>query len=663
MELQEHCYRYYVLSQPTISDAQYDRRYRELETLEQQCPQYVRSDSPTQRVGSKPLEGFATVTHRIPMLSLNNAMNEAELLEFDEQVRRLIAKSGAEASEVEYTVEHKFDGVAVTLSYEQGVIVQAATRGDGNSGEDITSNARTIHAIPLRLRGAVTAAPLLEVRGEILFKKDDFERLNIERVKAGEESFANPRNAASGSLRQLDPRITAARPLTFFSYGVGAVDGISLPPTHHEIMLLLKQGGLSISPFFEVVRGVAELQECYLRAQAARESLPFEVDGVVVKVNSIALQSTLGFRQRSPRWAIAAKFPALEENTKLLDIVVQVGRTGALTPVAILEPVQVGGVVVSRATLHNEDEIERKGLLIGDTVVVRRQGDVIPAVVAVVQSARTGTETRFHFPAACPECQTKVEREPGEAAYRCPNRHCPAKLNQRVLHFAKREAADIDGLGEKLVELLAEHNRIRDISSLYELRHEDLVNLPRMGELSSRNLLAAIEKSKRISLERFIYALGIRHVGERTARTLAEVSLTIEGFLELSEEKLLTVKDIGPETARSIVTFLSDPSERLVIERLIQLGMQVQPAQERAGQDSFGKLSGKTFVITGSLEKLSRKEAENEILSRAGMVTGSVSKKTDYVVVGSDPGSKYEKARELGISILNEDEFLSMLGK
>ncbi len=657
-ELQEHCYRYYVLSQPLISDVEYDRRYRELEALEKEYPQFLRSDSPTQRVGARPLEGFATVVHRVPMLSLNNAMDETEITAFDDQVRRLAAKSGWDSDEMEYTVEHKFDGVAVTLTYERGMLTQAATRGDGSIGEDITSNARTIAAVPLRLRDAFAAAAVVEIRGEVLFRKQDFQLLNEERARAGEDPFANPRNAASGSLRQLDPRITASRPLTFYAYGTGAVDGVPLPETHFEIMQVVRHSGLAISPFFELASGSKALVESYRRAQEQRESLPFEVDGVVIKINRISLQSALGFRQRSPRWAIAAKFPALEENTTLQDIVIQVGRTGVLTPVAILEPVRVGGVIVSRATLHNEDEIERKGLLIGDTVVVRRQGDVIPAVVAVVSSARTGGETPFRFPSSCPECGAAVAREEGESAYRCPNRFCPAKLNQRVLHFAKREAADIEGLGEKLVDLLVDRHLILDLASLYELRLEDLVELPRMGELSSNNLLSAIEKSKRMTLERFIFALGIFHVGERTARAVAEVSLTLEGFLKLSEEQLLAVKDIGPEIARSLVTFLSDPAERGTISRLLRQGVTVLPCQERSSQS----LQGKTFVITGSLEKLSRKEAENEILSRSGAVTSTVSKKTDYVVVGADPGSKYEKALELGVSILNEDEFFQLLG-
>jgi DNA ligase (NAD+) len=664
-ELNEHAYRYYVLSQPTISDAEYDTLFRELQTLERVHPEFIRSDSPTQRVGGKPLEGFATVQHAIPMLSLDNAMNEDELRDFDQQVRRFLAKEGIERDEIEYTVECKFDGVAVSLVYRDGVLDRAATRGDGTTGEDVTSNVRTIKAIPLKLRNHPGLSGVLEVRGEVLFRKKEFEALNEERLARGEESFANPRNAASGSLRQLDPKETAKRPLWFFSYGVGVVE--SEPPLIRnllnspldKVMRAVADLGFAISPGFRTVAGVEALCKAYRQAEEERDSLPFEVDGLVIKVNDPALQQRLGFRQRSPRWAIAAKFKPVEAVTTLEDITVQVGRTGALTPVAVLTPVPVGGVVVSRATLHNQDEIERKGLRIGDRVVIRRQGDVIPAVVAVVTASRTGAERPFIFPSKCPECDSAVERVEGEAVIRCPNPRCPAKLHNRILHYASRDAMDIEGLGDKMVALLLEHGVCAALPEIYDLSAERLQQLPRMGELSSSNLVEAIHASTHRPLDRFIFALGIRHVGSKTALVLARHCGSIERFMELSEDELLTINEVGPETARSVASFLQDDSEKALVHQLLKHGVHPEPI--KIDKTKAQKLAGTTFVLTGTFSSMSRKEAEDKIIQWGGKVSSSVSKKTHYVVAGESPGSKLEAAEKLGVSVISEQALLKIL--
>lgn len=659
--LNEHAYRYYVLSQPTISDAEYDQLFRELQKLEAAHPELVRSDSPTQRVGAKPLKGFATVRHRLPMLSLDNAMNEDELRDFDEQVRRFLAKQGISRETVEYTVEFKFDGVAVSLAYQDGFLLQAATRGDGTTGEDVTLNVRTIRAIPLKLRRDPVPAGLLEVRGEVLFRKKEFDAVNAERVARGEESFANPRNAASGSLRQLNPQETAKRPLWFFAYGIGVVDSADsqlrdLTTNPLDVtMNTIESLGFSISPGFRTVTGAAQLVKAYQEAEAERDALPFEVDGIVVKVNDVGLQERLGFRQRSPRWAIAAKFKPNEAVTRLEDIVIQVGRTGALTPVAVLTPVRVGGVVVSRATLHNQDEIDRKGLLIGDSVVVRRQGDVIPAVVAPITTSRTGKERHFVFPKKCPECDSPVERVPGEAVIRCSNPRCPAKLHNRIVHYASRDAMDIEGLGDKMVALLLEHNLVRDLPSLYTLTREQLQELPRMGELSSKNLVEAIAESKDRPLDRFIFALGIRHVGSKTASVLARYCGTIERFLALTEQELLDIEEIGPETARSLASFLGEESERELVELLLAHG--VSPASVVINKAKAKKLEGKIFVLTGTMSSMDRKQAEEKIAEYGGKVSSSVSKKTNFVVAGENAGSKLDNAKKLGVQILDEAEF------
>ena len=566
-ELNEHNYRYYVISAPIISDSEYDKCFRELEALENQFPQLKKLDSPTQRVGAQLQDGFSQVAHEVPMLSLTNALDEEEISAFHARTLRLFEDAGIK-SEPKYSIEYKFDGVALSCSYLDGALLRAATRGDGQVGEDVTSNVRTIRSIPLALRTAsktsIKVPAKLEIRGEVLILNEDFKKLNKEREERGENLFANARNSASGSLRQLDPKITATRPLTFFAYGLIADDNLGVQ-NHSELMGLVAEMGFKTSPLLKVVSG-SELLSTYAFAKEQRNVLPFEVDGIVIKVNNLSAQDLLGFRQRSPRWAIAAKFPAVEAYTKLLDINIQVGRTGAITPVAILEPVQVAGVVVSRATLHNEDEILRKELKIGDTVIVRRQGDVIPAVVAAVLSRRDGSERPFIFPKNCPECQSELQRGEDEAVYRCLNSSCPAKLLQRILHFSSRTGADIEGLGDKLAELLLKEGIIKSLSDLYRLQVDAIAKLPRLGELSAKNLLAQINKSKSIPLARFIFALGIRHVGERGAFLLAQHFITLDKLRVANIEELLAIHEIGEETANSLVTFFSEESESQLID-------------------------------------------------------------------------------------------------
>lgn len=656
-ELNEHCHRYYVLAQPTISDAAYDRLYRELESLEAEHPELIIPESPTQRVGAAPIAAFETVRHREPMLSLNNAMDADEIREFHEQVVRYLEREHpSEAGEARYTAELKFDGVALSLRYEEGLLVQALTRGDGESGENVLAQIKTVRSIPLRLREEHRGA--IEIRGEVVFPRDAFEKLNEERIAAGEAPFANPRNAASGSLRQLNPAITAKRKLAFFAYGVLGVPSRG----HHDTLRQAQRWGFPVSPFLRTGLSLVDVIAAYRDAQVLRATFPFDIDGIVVKVDSTELQVILGTRQRSPRWAVACKFPPIEEHTTLRDIAVQVGRTGVLTPVAILDPVRVGGVTVSRATLHNIGEIERKGLLIGDTVVVRRQGDVIPAVVAPVVAARTGAEREFSFPAECPVCGAAVVRDKEEAAIRCPNRGCAAQSAARILHYAKREAADIEGLGDKMTALLMEHGLISDISSLYQLSAEQLASLPRMGTVSSRNLIEAIDKSRTIPLARFIFALGIRHVGERTAQALAQHCRDLTTFRAITLDELITIPDIGEGTALTISEFLADPIERELIERLLSFGVTVQPCEVAEGSRE-GKLSGLTFVVTGTLPSFSRTGVEAFIREYGGTVSSSVSKRTSYVVAGSEPGSKLKKAESLGVAVIDEAELRGLVGE
>jgi len=666
--LETYAYAYYVQSAPLVSDAEYDRLLRELQDLENEYPLLIRVDSPTQRVGGAPLAEFVSVPHVRPMVSLANALTSEEITDFIGRVYRLL-----ETEKVEFTTEYKFDGVALALHYRDGVLVQALTRGDGLRGEDVTAQARTIRNIPLRLKKANNKESSndpelqheIEVRGEALFLKSGFEATNAERIRVGEAPFANPRNAASGSLRQLDPRITASRPLRFYVYAVLGVDTLT---RHSEGMAWAKEHGFALyaGGGVDVLNPTMSQDEVMARFNSAaehREELPFDVDGIVIKVDRLDLQAKCGYRANSPRWAIAAKFAATEEFTTLEDVIIQVGRTGALTPVAILAPVQVGGVIVSRATLHNEGEIQRKGVMIGDTVVVRRQGDVIPAVVCAVHERRKGTERQFVFPTECPVCGTAVERVEGEAVVRCPNSACAGRLEERFLHYASKKAADIDGMGEKVVAQLLEAHLVKDLADLYSLTVGDISALPRQGLKSAENLVSSLQKSKKITLARFIFALGIRHVGEQTAKFLAAHSGTIERFMELDEDSIRSIEGVGPEIAQSILRFISDRQERTRVLDLLAAG--VTPAPEKAKKESQGSspLSGKTYVLTGTLGKYTRDEAKELLESLGAKVSGSVSKKTSGVIVGEDPGSKVDKARELGVPLLDETGFLRLIDR
>jgi len=654
-EIERHNYQYYVLDRPLISDAEFDALFRELEQLEARYPALVTPDSPTQRVGAAPAEAFAEVRHRVPMLSLNNAFDEDEVRAFDRRVRE-----GLEREEVEYAAEPKFDGLAVSLVYERGTLARGATRGDGYTGEDVTANLRTVRAIPLRLASR-RAPPLIEVRGEVLMLKADFEELNRAQRARGEKAFANPRNAAAGSLRQLDSRITASRKLTFFAYGLGAAQGVPRFARQSELLDYLAASRFPVATERAVVRGVAGLLEYYGKIEGKRQRLPYDIDGVVYKVNDLAAQERLGFVARAPRFAIAHKFPAEEAVSELLAIDVQVGRTGALTPVARLKPVFVGGVTVTNATLHNEDEIRRKDIRIGDTVVVRRAGDVIPEVVRVVKEKRPARARQFAMPERCPVCGSAVKRLEDEAVARCTaGLYCPAQRKQALLHFASRRAMDIEGLGDKLVDQLVDKGLVKTAADLYRLDVGMLAGLERMAEKSAVNVLAAIEQSKRTTLARFIYALGIRNVGESTARDLARHFGRLEALMAADERTLQEVPDVGPVVAQSIAQFFAEPRNRKVVEGLRAGGIRFEPAPAARAR---GKAAGKTFVLTGTLAHLTREQAKERIEAHGGRIAGSVSGKTDYVVVGTDPGSKYEKARALGIALLDENGLLKLLGE
>ncbi len=651
-EIEYHNYRYYVLNSPVISDAEYDRLFRRLQELEEKYPEFFDPNSPTQRVGAKPVEAFGVVEHRIPMLSLSNAFSEEEMIEFDKRVKRFLGLPEDEI--IEYVAEPKMDGTAISILYENGRFSRAATRGDGIRGEDVTSNVRTIRKVPMYLISDDTPPPpVLEVRGEVFMEKEAFRKLNEERIKNGEEPFANPRNAAAGSLRQLDPRITAKRPLDIFFYGVGIVEGYEFK-TQWELLEKLKSWGLKVNPLSKVCRGVKEVLERHKYLESIREQLPYEIDGMVVKVNSIELQRALGEVSRSPRWAIAYKFPPTMESTQILDIIVQVGRTGTLTPVAILKPVRIGGAEVSRATLHNQDEIERKDIRIGDWVFVERAGDVIPEVVKVIKERRTGKEKPFRMPDKCPVCGAPVVKE--GAFHRCIGLSCPAQLKARLRHFASKRAMDIEGLGPKLIDQLVDKNLVKDPADLYTIPKEVWASLENMGDKSAENILNALEKSKDIELHRFIYALGIRHVGEHLSRVLAERFKKLENLYDVTEEELLQVPEIGPEVAKSIVEFFRSPENRKVIEKLLKNGIKPRPVSEEEKP-----LSGKVFVFTGALSSMTREEAKRLVEERGGKVASSVSRKVDYVVVGESPGSKLDKAKKLGIKTMNEEEFLKLV--
>lgn len=652
-ELNRHNYRYYVLDAPEISDAEYDGLFRELLALEEEYPDLITPDSPTRRVGGAPLEKFSQVAHRIPMLSLENAFSEADIIDFDERIKRFLAVPFTER--IDYVCEPKMDGLAVELVYENGEFTVGSTRGDGFVGEDVTQNLKTVKSISLRL---TTAEPpkRLEIRGEVFLNLQAFQRLNIEREEDGEPPFANPRNAAAGSLRQLDSRITAKRPLSIFCYAPGEVVGWELN-SQHEFLETVPRWGLPVNLLIRKVSGIQEVISYYREMLEKRELLPYEIDGVVVKVDSFALQRDLGEKTRSPRWATACKFPPRQAVTVVENIVPQVGRTGVVTPVAHLRPVEVSGVMVSRATLHNWEEMEKKDIRIGDTVMVERAGDVIPAVVRVLTEKRAGGEKVLPIPARCPECGSEVVKIPGEVAVRCLGLSCPAQIRESLIHFASRNAMDIDGLGDRYVEQLLRLGLVKNVADLYYLGKDDFMRFERMGDKLAENLLNAIENSKQRELSRFIYALGIRHVGEHTARLLAAAFGSMEQLEKATEAELLSIREIGPQVAQSIVTFFHNPQNIAVISRMFAAGVRPAVEEKRLG----GRFAGKTFVFTGALSRFTRDEAKRMVEKEGGHAAGSVSRKTDFVIAGAEAGSKLEKARELGVRILSEDEFLEMV--
>lgn len=654
--LDEHNYRYYVLDSPTIPDVEYDRLFRELQQLESEHPEWITADSPTQRVGTTPATAFATVTHTLPMLSLENAFTTDEVLAFDRRVRQRLELTHSP----EYICEPKLDGVAVSLRYEYGQLMLGATRGDGLTGEDITQNVRTIPSLPLHLRGQ-TFPKVLEVRGEVFMPLTGFQAYNEAARQRGEREFANPRNATAGSLRQLDSRITKSRPLALYCYGVGQIDGDTLPPTQSELLTLFKHWGLPVNPEIKTVAGIEQALDVYQNILAKRDQLAYEIDGVVYKVNRFDQQQALGFITRAPRWALAHKFPAREEITTVLDILLQVGRTGAITPVARLTPVVVSGVTVSHATLHNFDELWRKDVRIGDTVIVRRAGDVIPDIVSVILEQRPAHTQPIALPAQCPVCHTEVIKPEHEVIARCMGGlFCPAQLKETVRHFAARRALDIDGLGDKLVEQLVQKGLVRDIADLYQLTREQLLSLERMGEKSVDKLLNAITHSKTTTLPRFLYGLGIPDVGETTAQLLARHFGRLQPLAEADVEMLQTIPDIGPIVAANITGFFRQPHNRELITKLQNLGLH-WPEHIPEHQPTVQALTGQTFVLTGTLSTLHREEAKEKLQALGAKVSGSVSTKTTYVVVGEDAGSKLTKAQELGIPILTEEEFLQLL--
>ena len=654
-KLRYHEYRYYVLDDPEISDAAYDRMMNRLKELETAHPELVTPDSLTVRVGGAPREGFSTVRHARPMLSLDNAFSFDALREWDRRVRE-----GSGQEKIEYIAEHKFDGLSISLQFEDGVLARGVTRGDGATGEDVTPNVKTIRSIPLRADTAVLKKVKLpadfEVRGEVMMTKKAFEALNREQERIGGKIFVNARNSAAGAVRVLDPSITAARRLDFFAYYL-LVDGKVRFAKHSESLQALKQLRFRASDDWKLCAGIEAVIAYCEDWDAKREKLAYEIDGVVIKVNSVAIQNELGYTAKAPRWATAFKYPARQETTVVNDIIVQVGRTGTLTPVAVLEPVQVGGVTVSRSTLHNMDEIERLGLQIGDTVLIERAGEVIPHVLKVVKEGKN--RKPFRMPRHCPECGSTIHHVEGEVAYRCVNAACPAKRKESILHFAGRHAMNIDGLGDKIVDQLVDKGLVKDVADLYSLKLEDVAGLERMAEKSAQNLLKEIEASKKNSLARLIYALGVQFVGERTAQLLAEHFSSLEELAEAKEEELEEVPEVGPKVAASIVEFFSEPANRQLIKKLNKAG--VHPTAEKRVVKSQ-KLAGKSFVFTGSLANRSREEAGDLVIQHGGKVSGSVSKKTAYVVVGTDPGSKYDKAKELGVTILSESEFEKLLG-
>ncbi len=653
-ELNDHNYRYYVLDDPVISDAEYDRLLRELQSLEDTHPELITDDSPTQRVGALPLEGFGNIEHRIPMQSLANAMDSDELLAFHDRLIRRLGKEQA----IEYIAEPKLDGLAVELVYENGQFVNGSTRGDGTTGEDITQNLKTIRAIPLAVRVETQSAPaLLEVRGEVFISKDDFKKLNKQQEENDKPVFANPRNAAAGSLRQLDSGITATRPLSIFCYQAGVVEGTTFE-THSEFLAALQNWGFPVNPEIKILNGIEEAITFHSNLKSHRNSLPYEIDGSVIKVNNYALREELGVRSRSPRWAIAGKFKAQQETTVIEDIVLSVGRTGAVTPVAKLQPVKVGGVVVSNVTLHNQDEIDRKDIRVGDTVLIQRAGDVIPQVVKVIKEKRPSNTSPFKMTNTCPECDHDVYRPEDEVVARCQNLSCPAQVKRRIEHFVSKNAMDIDGVGEKLIDQLVEKNLVKSVDDLYHLTLDQLSELERMAEKSAKNTISAIDNSKSTTFHRFVHALGIRNVGEHVAKVL-EKSFTgnIEIFMKTNAEVLEDIDEVGPIVAETIVKFWADETNINIVNNCFKLGISLELVKNETEQIFMGK----TFVFTGSLQSITRKEGKEIIEARGGRAAGSVSAKTDYIVAGENAGFKLKKAEKLGIPVLTESEFMDLI--
>lgn len=649
--LHYHSHRYYVLDAPEIDDAEFDRLYQRLVKLEQDHPELITSDSPTQRVGGTPAEGFERVAHSVPMLSLSNAFSAEDLLAFDTRVR-----NGLPDDSLEYVVELKIDGLAINLVYESGRLLRAATRGDGTEGEDVTSNVRTIRAVPLVLSGQVP--PVMEVRGEAYMPRPAFDRLNDERLEAGEPLLANPRNAAAGSLRQLDSRVTASRTLDIFVYGMGAREELAVT-THEQTLQFLQELGFKVNPHYRVFITIGEVIDYCQSWAEKRVDLPYDIDGLVIKVNSLAGQRQLGSTAKDPRWAIAFKFPAEQATTIVEDIVVRVGRTGVLTPTAVLRPVRLAGSTVSRATLHNEDFIKEKDICIGDTVIIHKAGEIIPEVISVVESRRTGAEKSFVMPATCPECGSMVLRIPGESAHKCINGACPALLREGLIHFVSRDAMNIDGLGQAVVTSLVDSGLVADAADLYTLSAEQVLNLERMGPKSAQNLIEAIAASKQAGLARLLFGLGIRFVGAKAAATLARHFGDIELVAKASADELTALDEIGPRIAESVVEYFARPESEHLITKLSAAGVKLTEEKRRTTANL--PLTGKTFVLTGTLPTLTRNDAAELIESQGGKVTSSVSKKTDYVVAGEEAGSKLDKAQKLGITVLNEAEFMALL--
>jgi DNA ligase (NAD+) len=652
-ELNYHCYRYYVLDSPVISDEEYDRLYMHLKELEERYG-YILPDSPTQRVGAPPLDKFEKVRHKEPMLSLDNAFSKDEVVEFDQRVKRFLKRR----QDLEYTVEPKYDGLAIELTYIRGILHRASTRGDGYEGEDVTQNIKTIKAVPLRLEGDDIPEEI-DIRGEVYMHVDEFERLNREREEKGEPLFANPRNAAAGSVRQLDPSITASRKLHLACYGIGHVKGREFS-SQWEFIKWLEGVRVPVPAIVRLAKGIDAVIRAIEEIEERRNAFPFETDGAVIKVNDFGLQRTLGVKTREPRWAVAYKFPAHQGTTTIKEIIPSVGRVGTITPVAILEPVRIGGVTVSRSTLHNWDEIERKDIRVGDTVIVERAGDVIPHVIKVIKEKRTGRERRFPPPERCPVCGSEVVREEGGVAYRCIGLNCPAQVQERIKHYASRGAMDIEGLGEKNVELLYSKGLIRHFIDLYKIKKEDLLELPRFADKSAQNLIDAIERSKKTTLARFLYSLGILHVGEYAAKLLARNFKRLEDLYNVRPDKITEIKQMGDKIAESVSRFFNDPENLNTLERLKSLGLKISNPDYAGRREERLPLDGLTLVITGTLPR-PRKEVEELIERMGGHASGSVSKKTDYLIVGDEPGSKLRKAQALGVKTISYEEFLKMI--